>query len=193
MLEQNKDELIRASIIQAAGRVFQKWGLNKSTMEDIAHEAGKGKSTLYYCFKSKKEIFDIVVTTDVNRILSNAREMVEHVSSAKEKIKQYIIASLTELKKFANVYSIVRGEIKGNKALVEELKERFKSQEEGFIKEILRRGVQRNEFNFINDGEVNAAAKAVAGIINALELYLFLENEDNVQIDMTAKLISNGI
>jgi AcrR family transcriptional regulator len=39
-----KDGDVKNSILEAAKRVFQKWGLNKTTMEDIAHEAGKGKS-----------------------------------------------------------------------------------------------------------------------------------------------------
>jgi len=55
MMDAKKDELIKAAIIEAARRVFQKWGLKKSTMEDIAEEAGKGKSTLYYYFKSKRK------------------------------------------------------------------------------------------------------------------------------------------
>ncbi|PKN72465.1 MAG: TetR/AcrR family transcriptional regulator, partial [Deltaproteobacteria bacterium HGW-Deltaproteobacteria-10] len=56
----NKDEEVKQAIKAAAKRVFAKWGLNKTTMEDIAGEAGKGKSTLYYYFKSKEEIFETV-------------------------------------------------------------------------------------------------------------------------------------
>ena len=52
----HKDDIIRADILRAAEALFQKWGLKKTTMEDIAKEAGKGKSTLYYYFKSKAEI-----------------------------------------------------------------------------------------------------------------------------------------
>lgn len=44
----NKDDLVKTSFLQAAEKLFQRWGINKTTMEDIAREAGKGKSTLYY-------------------------------------------------------------------------------------------------------------------------------------------------
>ena len=62
-----KDDLVKAEILKAAERVFQKWGSNKTTMEDIAREAGKGKSTLYYYYQSKEEIFDAVVIVEFEK------------------------------------------------------------------------------------------------------------------------------
>jgi AcrR family transcriptional regulator len=188
-----KDELIKAAIIKAARRVFQKWGLKKSTMEDIAEEAGKGKSTLYYYFKSKEEIFGIVVRGETDQILANAKASVEHEPETKEKLKKYIISTLTEMRKNATVYSIVRGEIKGNKLLIEKLKKELIVREESFVKELFRDGIRTNELKLINPDEIDVAAKAFVGIMAALVLYLFIETEDFGQIDITAKLISNMI
>jgi AcrR family transcriptional regulator len=193
MMDAKKDELIKAAIIEAARRVFQKWGLKKSTMEDIAEEAGKGKSTLYYYFKSKEEIFDIVLRGETDRILANAKAAVEHEPETKEKLKKYIISTLTEMRKNANVYSIVRGEIKGNKLLIEKLKKELIVREESFVRGLFRDGIRTNELKFINPDEIDIAAKAFVGILAALDLYLFVETEDFGQIDITAKLISNII
>jgi AcrR family transcriptional regulator len=193
MMDAKKDELIKAAIIEDARRVFQKWGLKKSTMEDIAEEAGKGKSTLYYYFKSKEEIFDIVLRGETDRILANAKAAVEHEPETKEKLKKYIISTLTEMRKNANVYSIVRGEIKGNKLLIEKLKKELIVREESFVRGLFRDGIRTNELKFINPDEIDIAAKAFVGILAALDLYLFVETEDFGQIDITAKLISNII
>ena len=48
-----KDEIIIKEVIEAAKVLFQRYGLKKTTMEDIAKFVGKGKSTLYYYFPSK--------------------------------------------------------------------------------------------------------------------------------------------
>ena len=162
-------------------------------MEDIAEEAGKGKSTLYYYFKSKEEIFDIVLRGETDRILANAKAAVEHEPETKEKLKKYIISTLTEMRKNANVYSIVRGEIKGNKLLIEKLKKELIVREESFVRGLFRDGIRTNELKFINPDEIDVAAKAFVGILAALDLYLFVETEDFGQIDITAKLISNII
>jgi AcrR family transcriptional regulator len=189
----NKDEMVKTSILQAAERVFQKWGLNKTTMEDIAREAGKGKSTLYYYYQSKEEIFHEVVTRQLDFLMAKAKEATLETVSAKEKIKKYIVALMNEIKKYAIVYSIARREIKGNQRLLDEVRKTFQDREESVIREILKNGIRTKEFSFIRKNELDSATKAIVGIIHALVLYIGLENDDLRQIDIAAKLIANGM
>ena len=42
----DKEEIIVSEIIESAKKLFQQYGLRKTTMEDIAKSTGKGKSTL---------------------------------------------------------------------------------------------------------------------------------------------------
>ena len=53
-LKKNKN---RDAIIETARQVFKKYGYDKTLMEHIAKAAGKGKSSIYYYFKSKEQIF----------------------------------------------------------------------------------------------------------------------------------------
>jgi len=193
MPEQTKDDIVKDAILKAAARVFQKWGLNKTTMEDIAHEAGKGKSTLYYYYDSKEEIFDIVVLNEFDGVLTKAKTATIGIESAKDQMRTYIVTALHEIKKSTSVYSIVRGEIKGNAAFIEKLRKQLDSRETQLVKEILLHGMTNNEFAFSDEAELDTAAQVVVGILRALEMYLFLENEDAERIDIAAKLIANGI
>lgn len=192
-MDYSKEDDVRKQILDAAKTIFQKWGLFKSTMEDIAREAGKGKSTLYYYFKSKEEIFDIVASAEFNHVIAIARENIKGIESAKEKLRTYIVTSLTTYKQHFTPFSIVREEIKGNRNLIDKLIKQMIEEEEIFIKEILSEGVKTKEFSFVNEKELNVAAKVITGIINAMELYLLLDNDDIEQIDVAAKFIANGI
>src|SRR5690554_1784783 len=118
-MQQHKDEEVKKAIHDAARRVFQKWGLNKTTMEDIAHEAGKGKSTLYYYYKSKEEIFESVIVKEFSDIVDKAKAGADEIVSAKEKLIKYITTILAEIKKTVSIFPIVKGEIKGNKNFIE--------------------------------------------------------------------------
>ena len=51
----------KTQLIEAAGVTFSRFGYRKTTMDDIAFAAGKGKSSLYYYFKNKEEVFEAVV------------------------------------------------------------------------------------------------------------------------------------
>jgi len=188
-----KDDDVKNSILEAAKKVFQKWGLNKTTMEDIAHEAGKGKSTLYYYYKSKDEILEVLATSELRGIVNKAKTMVSEETSAKEKLKKYIAASLIEIKNTTSIYPLVKGEIKGNKEFIDKLSKQIDVMEESFIMEILREGLTSGEFNFLHESELSKAANVIVGIIRGLELYLFLDNDDSEKIDMVTRIIAEGI
>ncbi len=193
MPELNKDDIVRAEILKAAERVFQKWGSNKTTMEDIAREAGKGKSTLYYYYQSKEEIFDAVVIVEFEKILQRAKELAQETGTAKERLIKYIVESINEMKSRISTYTIIREEIKRNQKFIKKLRDIFQAREEKYIHEILKYGMENKEFTFINKNEVTIAAKTITGMIHALELYLFFENDDTAQIDIAARFIVNGV
>jgi AcrR family transcriptional regulator len=188
-----KDDLVKAEILKAAERVFQKWGSNKTTMEDIAREAGKGKSTLYYYYQSKEEIFDAVVIVEFEKILQKAKELAQETETAKERLITYIVESINEMKNRISAYTIIREEIKHNKNFIGKLRDTFKGREEKYIQEILKFGLENKEFTFIKKSEVAIAAKTITGMMHALELYLLLENDDTAQIDFAARFIANGL
>ena len=119
----DKDDIVRDAILQAAERVFQKWGSNKTTMEDIAREAGKGKSTLYYYYQSKEEIFDAVVISEFEKILKKAKELAEETKTAKERLIKYIVESINEMKSRISAYTIIREEIKRNQNFIKKSQE----------------------------------------------------------------------
>jgi AcrR family transcriptional regulator len=49
-------EDIREIILDAVGNLLERYGYKKMTVDDIAHEAGIGKGTVYLYFPSKEEV-----------------------------------------------------------------------------------------------------------------------------------------
>lgn len=107
----SKEEQLREEIILAAQKLFQQYGIQKTTMEDIARAMGKGKSTLYYYYKSKEEIFDAVVRHEMNEVFEVSRRAVDQAEGASEKLRAFFSVSFTVSKSRANLYKIVRDEI----------------------------------------------------------------------------------
>lgn len=187
------DVEIKNSILEAAKRVFQKWGINKTTMEDIAHEAGKGKSTLYYYYQSKEEIFDAVVLDQFDEIILKVVKLSSAASTAKEKLCRYIVGFIKETSNRVSAYTIVHEELKRNRNFLTKLRDMLQSKEEKYIQEILKFGLENKEFTFIKKDEIITASKTIVGMIHALELYLLFESNDAAQIDIAARLIANGL
>ena len=56
----------RQEIVAAASRLFARRGIAATTMAEIAEAAGLAASSLYYWFRSKQQILEVIVE-DVNR------------------------------------------------------------------------------------------------------------------------------
>jgi AcrR family transcriptional regulator len=190
----NKDDIVKAEIIKAAENVFQKWGFNKTTMEDIAHSAGKGKSTLYYYYKSKEEIFSQVVDDNVAKITAIAVTEIEKVSSAEKKLKVYFHTILRELIKFTNLYSLIRKEIKGQPELLQALAKKYDSNEEKFIQGILLQGIENKEFTSITHEDVHMVSHGLMRILRSMAMELLVDTEETGdQIDKIISLFLTGL
>ena len=51
----------RYEIVEIAKDIFARFGFKKTTVEEIAKAARKTKSSLYYYFNNKEEIFQAVI------------------------------------------------------------------------------------------------------------------------------------
>ena len=58
-------------IVDGALRCFARWGVGKTTLDDIAREAGYSRATVYRFFPGGKDgLLDAVATTEVTRALA---------------------------------------------------------------------------------------------------------------------------
>lgn len=80
-----KDEREQA-FKRAALKVFSSKGYHKTTMAEIAMEAGFGKGTLYWYWKSKEELYFSLVQESHNEFMELVREAGEKRGSALEKL-----------------------------------------------------------------------------------------------------------
>ncbi len=193
MSETGRDDATGEAILEAGKRVFQKWGLGKSTMEDIAREAGKGKSTLYYYFKRKEEIFDAVVRKEIGNVLSRAKDSVRDVISARERLRKYVVSSALEMKNSVALFEIARREVERDPKFLGKVLDEFQPGEVEFLQDLLNLGMRQNHFSFANDQELSATAGVIFRILGSLQLGLLLGNYEIREVEHVARLVVNGI
>jgi len=141
-----KEEQVKSEAIQAAKTLFQHYGLNKTTMEDIAKAMGRGKSTLYYYYKSKDEIFKAVVLNEIDEMHINVKTAVNNVSSDREKLLAYCLSTFKSINTVSVIYKIIVGEISENMNLVLELRGKFEKKQNELLYNILNQGIVNGEF-----------------------------------------------
>ncbi len=173
-----KEEIIRGEIVEAASKLFQQYGLHKTTMEDIAKAAGKGKSTLYYYFTNKNEVFEAVVTKEIDEVSSAVHIAVEQGKTAKEKLTIYTKSNFAELRKKVILFKMVCGEVRENITnVMYSLRSRFDANEVKLFKSLLLEGIQSNEFTACKEDDVDLLAHTFVSALRGIEVDLFIENK----------------
>ena len=64
-------------ILEAAARLITHYGFDKTTMEDIAREAGVSKGALYLEWSSKDQLFDALLAHEMKRFLLDFQARME--------------------------------------------------------------------------------------------------------------------
>ena len=150
-----KDDVIIKEIIAGARILFEKFGLKKTTMEDIAKEVGKGKSSLYYYFPSKYEIFEAVVDQETRELFAQAQEAIDKASTAKEKLKAYSRVRLCNINKLGNLSQLVKNDLMDNMSVIMNIKKKHESTQFDMIKKIISTGIASGEFKKIENADAD--------------------------------------
>lgn len=186
MLTLTKEDIIRDEIISTAQKLFQRYGLDKTTMEDIAKALGKGKSTLYYYYKSKDDIFDAVICKEVKEVFDFIKEEIDKVSSAEEKLITYVNTLIKKTKDKINLYNLLVKEIFESNNNNDKLS-KFDKDSLLIVKGILLLGIENGEFNKqLLENNVDILAYVVVSSLRSIiidliigkdEEFSFLEND----------------
>ena len=64
-------------ILEAASRLIAHYGFDKTTMDDIAREAGVSKGALYLEWPGKEQLFHALLTYEMKRLLADFQQRME--------------------------------------------------------------------------------------------------------------------
>ena len=138
---------IRTKILNSARDIFTRYGYGKTSMDDIAGEMGKGKSTIYYYFKSKEEIFKAVIEQELLSMQTKIFQEVSKKEDAREKLKTYVVERMQGLKKMKDIYHVLRNEFKSNRDFTEQTRQQTDQIEIEVVISILDQGVRDGIFH----------------------------------------------
>jgi AcrR family transcriptional regulator len=147
----------KEKIISAATSLFSRFGLEKTTMEDIAKAAKKGKSSLYYYFKSKEEVFAEVIKKEIAGLKTAIVEAIEKEDDPYNKFRKFVDARLNYLNEKADQYTNVKDEHLKHYEFVENLTADYSKWEISTIKSIVEYGRDKGLFEVTDLDSISQA------------------------------------
>lgn len=165
-------EEVRTFIVGVALKIFTRNGFRKATMEEIASTSNMGKSSLYYYFKSKEEIFRAVVELEARMLKERLSRVIGKKSYPPERLKAYILFRLHHIRTLENFYSALNEEALSHMDFILEIRRNFEIEEQQLVREILEDGMKQDIFQ-LSSSKIGAIA--ISTMMKGLELPLLLD------------------
>jgi AcrR family transcriptional regulator len=188
----NRDEFKKRVII-AAGQIFSRYGFRKTTMDEIADALKMGKSSTYYYFKGKEEIFEAVILYEAEILRTELSEAIKSVDSPADKLKSYVFVRMKAFEKLSNYYNAIFDKNLDHFEFIENVRERYDKEELAMLRLILYLGVRQKVFRNLNS---EYTALAIQTALKGLEVPLFWKKKElNIESRLNAilEVLFNGI
>ncbi len=166
----------RQKIIQVAREVFDRYGLRKVTLEDIASSVGMAVSSLYYYFPSKTDLFREVLLTEHEEFMQELGGRLSTAADAEQKLYELSRLMFEKLRRLSRLPGMTRSERLVISDFAREAR-RFRQSIVDLIEEILREGVAQGLFEVENP--TLAARMFAAGLRGLFETVLDGEFPEN--------------
>ncbi len=181
----NKKDQNRENILKIAREIFSKYGYKKTTLDDIANAVRKGKSSLYYYFKSKEDLFQAVIMKEVDILAHELEIVINRNTDPVDKLRDYILTKLATFRGLANFYHAIENDVTAVD-FIDQIKRKYEQDEIRMIKRILIEGVRKNEFEIY---DFNLAAIGITTAIKGLEMPLSAGNYGEINLERTVDII----
>ena len=185
--------LNRNTIVEKAREIFAHYGFRKTTMNEIAEGVGKGKSSLYYYFNSKEDVYRAVIEKEAETMKKKLVDAVSEEKDPVEKLRIYVITRMEILHELVNFHQAINSEYLTNLDFVQKMRKKYDNEEVALLKSILQLGAETETFR-IEDVELTALAVATA--LKGLEIPLLAaHNEISIEhrIDRIMQILFFGI
>lgn len=187
-------EVTREKLLDVALPIFSKKGYAKTTLSDIAKEAGLTRGAIYWHFGGKSELYNALV----EERFSNANKLILDIftdnRSPLEKIHNLLITSMEYVEKDKEYRAIMELTLLKTE-VIGEVEDMMKIKEEGTkamigeVEKIIEKGKSLGQFR--DDLNSKSVAISIISLINGI-VSLWLMNSDSFRISEHSEAITRN-
>jgi len=192
-----RDEIVVRDILDTSRTLFTQHGFKKTTMGDIARSLGKAKSSLYYYYPSKEDIFEAVLYEEMDELLDQIRTSIQDAKTSKEKLIIYCRCRMQKLTELCNLSDALKNDLAELHVIITDLRSKFDTSHVDLVKGILEEGIQQGEFRKINKDNIELVAYLMVSTFRGLAEPLMVSPELfprlDLQIDSIVDIMVEGV
>jgi AcrR family transcriptional regulator len=171
-------------ILAAARKLIQYFGVKKTSIADIAKEAGMSQSNLYYYFKNKEAIYTEVIYRESMRLQKKISKKIERENDVSAKLISYLRSRFEYFNELRDKYFLLFNEYYSQSGGIKKVRDNFYHFESQTVGKIL------SEIPYMQ----TVLQSALQTLIMGYELRLFMgENKEELlsEIEHEIRILIN--
>jgi len=166
------------SILDAATKMFARYGIRKTTVDEVARMARVAKATIYNYFGSKDHVYLEVLRREANEIVEKISFSVAQEISPRDKLVAFARAKFRYMCQAINLLNLDREGIEKPLPSADTIRNELFEREVNILRSILNEGVEKRIFHINNS---LLTARAIANALRGFELnWLVQESEEKI-------------
>lgn len=178
-------------ILDATDRLLGRFGFQRTTMDDLAREAGVGRRTIYLHFPGKEEVFLASIDRVVERLLAELARLAAAPTPPAERLRTMLLARvLFRFDSVRDYYQSLEEMLSALRARYLERRERYFAAEAELLAQVLAEGARGGELAV---ADARATARALVLATNSLIPYSLSTRElgSRAQVEESAARIAD--
>lgn len=144
----------RAHLLTLAKKRFERFGFNKTTVEEIAGDAGISKRTLYQEFESKEKILEELFMFEALSVRTAILNQIKKITEPSEKLQTYIRLAKKYLDQNPFIVSVLNNESGFFAPFLKDKPDLVEQGIEEIIVSILKEGIEKGVFRKMDENVV---------------------------------------
>lgn len=175
-------------IIEAAIKVFSRYGYRGTTMRMIAKEAKISIGGVYLYFKNKDELFLFLIKEKLTELDERITPIIEDTSNPTRALRDYIKAAIQSASENRELIMLHGKELGITFGI--DMKKEFFEKQRILLKNLIEEGMKSGEFIPCNSEQV---ARLIMHIIRGYVHSIVVDPENLIDTDECVEIIFNGL
>ncbi|MBU2928951.1 TetR/AcrR family transcriptional regulator [Winogradskyella psychrotolerans] len=174
MSNSSKDEFVKTQIIEAAKTVFETYGFRKASMGLIAEASKKGRSTLYYYYKNKEDVFKACMFDLHKPLIKSCKLKLSNKNTLDKNLSIYVNEHIIYIENALETYKIILNDLRQGEDFISSVAVKIHQQDIEVIKDCLTWAIQNKEIETLDSEHINFLATSIVNTIDNTKKEFFI-------------------
>ena len=173
-----EQDQLSQQILETASGLYLKYGLKKVTMDDISKAVGKSRTSIYYYYKNREEVFQAVLDNLIKEVIGEIDAGMSAQKSFQEKIYEFCIVKVKTSQERASFFRAIEAGMDAEERSkhITDAHNRMMEAEKNLLLKVFSAGITQNEIPEVSVKEQETVIFILLSSIRGIRREMVLKN-----------------